>query len=408
MKQVKKLLVILPLVALFVLGSLSVMAATPYEAKGYEISLVFPDGVTAYTFSMKGSELLPEADYLAAGSKAAYAYATIKANLEAKVKGLPVAAGYTMDPADLGAALANITGDMDGTPKGTSESIGLLKEEVKDNKVKVIAFNIHNNKFVYDRLFELEIRDGWHSEKDISEAFYNNTETLKDKYLYAGFATKTIKPVIIYRATYLERIAEAAYMDALDKYGADIVVFVVPRVIKIETIHVFPEGTRANLTEIVPVPYEVWASLQHSSKFMNLPEIFKTRIQKVNEEGYAFKEIRYYNGENEIDGLLAGYDWFGMQIREEIGDDACYAKIFYDKAVAAAKEVPTEKKVDAATAPQAQIQAPAAQAPVTAANTTTTTAPVNTLPVTGASDSIFLFLSSAALMAVGILFFKKH
>ncbi len=412
MKQVKKLLVILPLVALFVLGSLPVWAI-PTETNKVELEVDFGDVIGtpgSITYKIERKVIVPGA-LDAAGANASYG--AIKAYFEKFFTSgeHPEFNGWVPKQSDFDKLTANVfTWMTTGSSDLAGQKVALTKAKEADNKVKVIPFNIHNNKFVYDRLFELEIRDGWHSEKDISEAFYNNTETLKDKYLYAGFATKTIKPVIIYRATYLERIAEAAYMDALDKYGADIVVFVVPRVIKIETIHVFPEGTRADLTEIVPVPYEVWASLQHSWTFMNLPEIFKTRIQKVNEQGYTFKEIRYYNGENEIDGLLAGYDWFGMQIRDEVGDDNCCAKIFYDKAVAAAKEIPTEKKVDAATAPQAQIQAPAAQAqaPVTAANTTTTTTPVNTLPVTGASDSIFLFLSSAALMAVGILFFKKH
>ena len=280
-------------------------------------------------------------------------------------------------------------------------------EEKKVETKKIIAFDIHDNDFVYEKLHELKMRDGWRSEKDYADAFYINSYTLKRDYLYVGYATKDIAPVLIYRGTYLEKIATEKYQKLLAEYGADIVAFVVPREIEVKTYHIFPKGTRDDLIEIINVPYETWASLQTSWNFMDLPAIFQTRIQKVNEMGFAFNHVEYYNGVEPITGLVSSFDWAKFPLRGDHDNKFC-ARVFYDKAVAAAKEVPTEKKVDAATAPQAQIQAPAAQAPVTAANTTTTTAPVNTLPVTGASDSIFLFLSSAALMAVGILFFKKH
>lgn len=397
MKQVKKLLVILPLVALFVLGSLPVLAVDPITVKigkfmynGTVVENKKISGKPGESFDLSKLQILGEN-----GEDLTSLFlpvVTTKSNtLEATIQ---LYCPKEVEDANLKETL-------------TFEGKKAEEEAPTFKSYNIIPYDIHNDKFVYDRLYTLEIKNGFQSEKEASEIFYNRSN-VKDEYLYAGFATKTISPVLLYRGAYLERAAETAYLEAMNEYKADIVVFVVPRAIKIETIHIFPEGTRSDLTEIVSVPYEVWASLQHSWTFMNLPDIFKTRIQKINEQGYTFREVKYYSGEEPIEGLLSGYDWHGLKIRKERKDGDFCARIFYDKAVAAAKEVPTEKKVDAATAPQAQIQAPAAQAPVTAANTTTTTAPVNTLPVTGASDSIFLFLSSAALMAVGILFFKKH
>ena len=270
---------------------------------------------------------------------------------------------------------------------------------------RVIAYDIHNNEFVYDRLYRLTVRPGFSSLRDVSQAFYDNSDQLKNDYLYAGFATRDVAPVLVYRFTYLEQIAGAKYLAELNARDAHLVTFVVPKTIPVRVEHIFPEGTRDKLIETVDVPYSTWAALQSSYDFMDLPAIFKTRIQKVNEQGFVYKEVKYFNGSKEIRGLLSAYDWIDIEL--PLRRDPVCARIYYDVAVAAAKEVPTEKKVDAASAPQAQIQAQG-QAPVTAANTTTTAAPANTLPVTGVSDSIFLFLSSAALMAVGILFFKKH
>ncbi len=417
MKQVKKLLVILPLVALFVLGSLPVLAADPaeYLAKSVDVKVKYEglgpkknEDTLTYTIELK--DLLPEADFEAAGKKSIAFYPVIKDNLKSILSKKDEKNGYGIDDATLSAAAAAIAQAIAEDGKWTAPTLEAVKltaakkEDPDAGKIHVKAYDIFNGEYVPDVLDTIELREGWKSPQAITRTYYE-CSSLPNEYLYAGFLTVGSEEDAVTIESMVFNFDKNEVKEAFGKKGAQYITLVVPSHVEVETWHIFPVGTRDRLIEKVRVPFPQWVALQNASKFMDVNGIFKTRIQKINEEGYAFKGMEFFNGEKRIVGLLGAYDVFG---RKRPNANTIHAEIYYDKAVAAAKEVPTEKKVDAATAPQAQIQAPAAQAPVTAANTTTTTAPVNTLPVTGASDSIFLFLSSAALMAVGILFFKKH
>ncbi len=305
------------------------------------------------------------------------------------------------------------------------QEVGLLKN--------VVAFDIRNGEWVYDRIYELRMRDGWTSVSDMAKAYYQNSETVQKDYLYAGFVTKDLEPCVVLREAYLEKPErwKEKYLKLLEETKADIVVLVVPKTMGITVEHIFPEGTQATLTETVNVPYIEWASLQTSFQFMNLPEIFRTRIQKVNDQGFAFQVVKFYSGLEEITGVLGAWDWVGMDLEDHTKKE-CKAKVFYQLAPENRVQAEGQGNVQAQVGAQAQSQAQAntqvqgpsqmsaqikaqevkkVQGPIAVAGASMSNRgnQVNsTLPVTGASDSIFLFLSSAALMAVGILFFKKH
>lgn len=296
----------------------------------------------------------------------------------------------------------------------------------------ILAYDLHNRRPVFDRLFKVEMDKGWDAASPAAKAFFSHSD-LTESYLYAGFATADAQFLTLPSAV-LEQVAKSLYAKLLaDPYKADIVVLVVPKTIPIEVRHIFPEGDRSPLFEEVNVPYQVWASLENSSEFMNLPQIFQSRIQRINEQGYLFREIRYSDGFRPITGLLESYDWFN----NSLGGDrrgTCHAEILYDRALASkeaeTKPSPSEKKVDAASAsnllpahsPQAALSADPAKSsqqaqvpqgsskfPVTAASQTPGLAQANgLLPVTGESSSLWLFLSSATLLAFGIFFFKKN
>lgn len=296
----------------------------------------------------------------------------------------------------------------------------------------ILAYDLHNRRPVFDRLFKVEMDKGWDAANPAANAFFTHSD-LPKSYLYAGFATADAQFLTLPSAI-LEQVAASLYAKLLaDPYKADIVVLVVPKTIPIEVRHIFPEGDRSPLFEEVSMPYQVWASLENSSEFMNLPQIFQSRIQRINEQGYMFREIRYFDGFRPITGLLESYDWFN----NPLGGDrrgTCHAEILYDRALvskeAETKASPSEKKVDAASAsnllpaqsPQAALSADPAKssqlaqvpqgsskAPVTAASQTSGLAQANgLLPVTGESSSLWLFLTSATLLAFGIFFFKKN
>lgn len=296
----------------------------------------------------------------------------------------------------------------------------------------ILAYDLHNRRPVFDRLFKVEMDKAWDAASPAANAFFTHSD-LPESYLYAGFATADAQFLTLPSAV-LEQVAASLYAKLLaDPYKADIVVLVVPKTIPIEVRHIFPEGDRSPLFEEVNVPYQVWASLENSSEFMNLPQIFQSRIQRINEQGYVFREIRYFDGFRPITGLLESYDWFNNPLG---GDrrETCHAEILYDRALASkeaeTKPSPSEKKVDAASAsnllpaqsPKAALSADPAKSsqlaqvpqgssktPVTAASQTPGLAQANALlPVTGESSSLWLFLSSATLLAFGIFFFKKN
>ncbi len=312
-------------------------------------------------------------------------------------------------------------------------TIKIYRTPKPGKRLNIVAFDIRNGEWVYDRVYGLRMRDGWTSVSDMARAFYQNSETVQKDYLYAGFVTKDLKPCVLLREAYLENPErwKEEYLKLLEETKADIVVLVVPKTMGITVEHIFPEGTQASLMETVNVPYIEWASLQTSSQFMILPEIFRTRIQKVNEQGYAFQEIRFYSRLEEVTGVLGAWDWAGMDLGDHTKKE-CKAKVFYQLApenrvqaqgqgkvqtqvgtqvqssAQAKKQVPGQGQMQAQIKVQGdqKVQGPIA---VAGASMSNQGKQVNgTLPVTGASDSIFLFLSSAALMAVGILFFKKH
>ncbi len=296
----------------------------------------------------------------------------------------------------------------------------------------ILAYDLHNRRPVFDRLFKVEMDKAWDAASPAAKAFFTHSD-LPESFLYAGFATPDAQFLTLPSAV-LEQVAASLYAKLLaDPYKADIVVLVVPKTIPIEVRHIFPEGDRSPLFEEVSVPYQVWASLENSSEFMNLPQIFQSRIQRINEQGYMFREIQYFDGFRPITGLLESYDWFN----NPLGGDrrgTCHAEILYDRALASkeagTKPAPSEKKVDAASAsnllpaqsPQAALSADPAKssqlaqvaqgssnASVTAASQTPGLTQANgLLPVTGESSSLWLFLSSATLLAFGIFFFKKN
>lgn len=296
----------------------------------------------------------------------------------------------------------------------------------------ILAYDLHNRRPVFDRLFKVEMDNAWDAASPAANAFFTHSD-LPDSYLYAGFATADAQFLTLPSAV-LEQVAASLYAKLLaDPYKADIVVLVVPKTIPIEVRHIFPEGDRSPLFEEVNVPYQVWASLENSSEFMNLPQIFQSRIQRINEQGYLFREIRYFDGFRPITGLLESYDWFN----NPLGGDrrgTYHAEILYDRAASTTNATQStcapEKKVDAASAsnllpaqsPQAALSADPAKSsqlaqvpqgssktPVTAASQTPGLAQANgLLPVTGESSSLWLFLSSATLLAFGIFFFKKN
>ncbi len=294
--------------------------------------------------------------------------------------------------------------------------------EKKDMKLtaeapRIIAYDIHEGEWVYTRLNQLQMKEGWGSPRDYSVAFFEKSGLAAD-YIYAGFAADGQEPQMVYGGAYLERFGDYADFFDKEKYGASLVVFVVPKMVDVEVEHVFPEGTRDILKETVSVPYDVWASLQHSSTFMKLNDIFKTRIQKVNEMGYTFREVKFYDGRREITGLLVSWDWANFDLGGE-RRRRVVARVFYDKAVAAAQEVPTGKKVDAATAPQAQIQAEIKAQEDRTLQGTVAVAGISmsnqenqltsALPVTGEKQDSTLIIGAVLLMALGAtLVLKKQ
>lgn len=305
MKRINKIFVILPILLMFVISSIPVMA---WPEQTVPVTINYPEYGKVTYYVKTGS--YPEAQY-----KDQYGLTNVELLLKDFMSGTNLAdlyarKGITLTQEGIDAITAFRTaynGALTQAEKETVLGKGLTLSfaKSKGSGVNVAAVDYYTRHLVNSSIYYMENKYNANSYYDLAHEFYAWERAVGNPisgYHFIGFA-----PDVNNRVTPYEQ-------EILDKLGVDMLVWVARKNQPMPIAHVFPNGQK--LYETTYVDY--WALNRGLINNYNAPAIAPTRIQSMNNFYYTPSYIGYNPLVIRESIIENAYDAYGNRIEPNV------------------------------------------------------------------------------------------